>query len=586
MNPGRTKKRIFWVCLFVCLLFSGYSMRLVCLQINSHEKYTALADKKNITKTPIFARRGRILDSKGEVLADDCPVGNVIADCSIMTDIPATAAITAGVLELSETELLEKFATGRRYIILKRQVPEILIRDLKSQLALQRLRGIYSEDSTIRVYPNGPELSHVIGFTNREHAGVEGIERSMDGVLSGENGYRYSERDGTGREIVLYRGSEKQPRNGATVRLTIDLGLQHLVEQELEAAFAQYQPRSAVAVVLDPRTGEVLAMSTRPNFDPNNAGDADPESRKNRAIADMVEPGSTFKIVPVGAALQEGNVKPETIIYCEGGRFPWGGRILNDHHPYGNLSVHDIIVKSSNIGVAKLAIQMGEQRFHEYIRRYGFGEKTGIELPGEISGMVNAPNKWSKLEITRIPMGHSVCVTPIQLARAFAAIANDGVMMKTRIVRSVTDANGGLLRDFPPVRMREVISKAAANKLRDAMVEVVSPRGTAVRASVECFRVAGKTGTAQRVDPNGGYTPGKYVVSFAGFIPANDPRMAVVILLDDARTAPGENYGGLVAAPIFARIAEKAVRYLDLTPEAIPVNKTPLPLAQADISRD
>ena len=303
------------------------------------------------------------------------------------------------------------------------------------------------------------------------------------------------------------------------------------------------------------------------------------ENKKNRAIIDMVEPGSTFKIATVGAALTEKLVKPETVIFCENGRFYYGGKALKDHHPYGNLSVTDIVVKSSNIGVAKLAIQMGDDRLHEYVRRFGFGEKTGIELPGEIGGLVHPPHKWSKISITRIPMGHEVCVTPLQIASAYAAVANGGVLMKPRIVESVVGDNNEVLAKSNAVRLREVISREAAEHLKDAMVKVVAPGGTAMRAKVDFYRVAGKTGTAQRVDPKGGYTPGKYVVSFAGFFPADNPEIAAVVILDDAHTVAGGNYGGLVAAPIFAKIATKAARYLDLPPTAEPALASK-PLAQ------
>ncbi len=272
---------------------------------------------------------------------------------------------------------------------------------------------------------------------------------------------------------------------------------------------------------------------------------------KNRAVIDMMEPGSTFKIVTAAAALNEKKVRPDTTIYCEKGIWNYGGRTLHDHRPYGELSVQDILVKSSNIGAAKLAISLGDQKFYEYIRRFGFGERTGVELPGEINGMIRPPQNWSKISITRIPMGHEVAVTPLQMTVAMATIANGGKLITPRVVKSITTADGKTISEFSPSLVRQVISEE-----------------TAKAAAVPGFIIAGKTGTAQKVDPHGGYEKGKYIVSFTGFLPADHPEFVGLVVLDDAKTSKPElNYGGLVAGPIFARIAEKAARYLDLAPQ-------------------
>jgi cell division protein FtsI (penicillin-binding protein 3)/stage V sporulation protein D (sporulation-specific penicillin-binding protein) len=288
---------------------------------------------------------------------------------------------------------------------------------------------------------------------------------------------------------------------------------------------------------------------------------------KNAAIIDMVEPGSTFKIVTSAAALNEKVVRPDSVIFCENGLFPYGGRQLHDHHPYGDLTVNDILMKSSNIGAAKLAMKLGDQKFYEYIRRFGFGERTGINLPGEIGGMVHPPHRWSKISITRIPMGQEVGVTPMQMITAMCAIANGGKLMMPQIIHEIVDDQGATVASFPPVEIRQAVTRDAATQVRNALKTVVSEKGTAALAKVAGFQVAGKTGTAQKVDPKGGYAAGKYIVSFIGFLPADDPEFVGLVMLDDAQTKSTENYGGMVAAPVFARIAEKAARYMNLQPQ-------------------
>ncbi len=308
-------------------------------------------------------------------------------------------------------------------------------------------------------------LSQVIGFVDHEHKGTMGIERTMQDFLQGTDGFRYIETDRTGKELVPYRGQESAARDGCDVKLTVDLSLQNILETELDAACVEFKPKNATAIMMRPQTGEILAMASRPTFDPNQPGEAVPDQEKNRSIVDMVEPGSTFKIVTTSAVLEEKLVTPDTTVYCENGHFKYAGRILRDAHPMGVLSVHQVLMKSSNIGVAKLALQLGETKLYEYIRRYGFGEKTGITLSGEISGLVNPPHRWSKLDITRIPMGQSVAVTPLQMIAAMSSIANGGKLMKPMIVSEIKDKNGRLVANFTPEVVRDVIS--GSNRSQD-----------------------------------------------------------------------------------------------------------------------
>jgi len=575
---ARTRTGI--ACAAVAMVFTVYSARLVHLQVTKHQEYSQLAAEKHTMRKVLHARRGLIFDRNGELLASNLPVSTVVADASHIKNPAALAAVAAPFLEMDEKELGEKLGSGRKYIVLRREVTEEKTLALGKALQEGNFRGIYFEPDAVRIYPNGQMLGHVLGFMDHEGNGIQGIELTMEKYLRGQDGYRYIEHDRTGREIMLYRGQEEPPKNGRNVRLTIDMGLQSILEEELDAAFRDLKPEMAVGILADPVTGEILAMANRPCFDPNQPGDAKPEQMKNRAIIDMVEPGSTFKIVVAAGALNEGTIKESTMIYCENGSFAYGGRILRDHHGYGSMNVHDILVKSSNIGSAKMALMMGDTKYYEYVRRFGFGERSGIELPGEIPGLVHPPHRWDKLTITRMPMGQSVAVTPLQITMGMSVIANGGQLMTPQIVRSVEDSGGGEIVDKPPKVAREVIPRKTARYISEALSGVVGDGGTAQLAKVAGFTVAGKTGTAQKVSPAGGYAQGKYVVSFVGYMPEENPRFVCLVMVDDAKIASGLNYGGLVAAPIFSRIGERAARYLDLVPVLRAEASAPLALRE------
>jgi len=576
-----SRTRCAILCLGFVVLFSAFSFRLIYLQMVKNDQYAGLAAEKHVIKQPIFAERGTILDANNEVLAHNIPVETVVADASRLTDVEPTIDLVSNELQLPRGEVSEKLHTDRRYIILKREVAKSNADSLRQKLRAQSLRGIYFEQDATRMYPNGTMLCHVIGFTDFEHKGIQGIEGSLDEYLHGQDGFRYIEHNRAGQEIVLYRGQERAPRNGYQVHLTIDLNLQNIVEDEIDAAMRQYSPKKATIVLMRPQTGEILAMANRPAFDLNKRSDTKPEQMKNRAICDMMEPGSTFKIVAAAAALNEHKFGLDSYIFCENGLWNYGGTPLHDHAAFKDLSVKDILVKSSNIGAAKMAVTLGDQKFYEYIRRFGFGERTGIELPGEIPGLIRSPQSWSKISITRIPMGHEIGVTPLQMATAMSAIANGGKLMTPRIVKSITTSDGKTISALKPIILRQVISPQTANQIGTALRGVVSDRGTAAAAAVPGFTIAGKTGTAQKVGPHGGYEKGKEVVSFCGYLPAENPQFVGLVVLDDAQTKPEQNYGGTVAGPIFSRIAEKAARYLDLEPheeirKAVPVERVAL----------
>ena len=578
MNPN-SRSRCVLVCTGFVGLFSIFSFRLIYLQAIKHDEYAGLAAEKHVNKQPIYAERGMILDANNKVLAHNVPMKTVVADATRFNNRQAIVALVSHELRIPSGELAEKLDGERRYIVIKREVPAATANALRQKLHAGNLRGIDFEPDAKRIYPNGSMLCHVIGFTDFEHHGIQGVEASMEEYLHGQDGYRFIEHNRAGEEIVPYRGQERAPRDGYQVRLTVDLGLQNIVENEIDAAMQQYSPQKATIILMRPQTGEILAMANRPHFDLNLRSEARPEQMKNRAIIDMMEPGSTFKIVAAAAALNERKVHPDSSIFCENGLWNFGGTALHDHRAFSNLSVREILIKSSNIGAAKLALTVGDQKFYEYIRRFGFGERTGIELPGEINGLIRAPKSWSKISITRIPMGHEIGVTPLQMTVAMATIANGGKLIMPRIVKSITTSDGKSVSSLSPVVLRQVISPETAKEIGDALRGVVSDSGTAAAAAVPGFIIAGKTGTAQKVDPRGGYEEGKYVVSFAGYLPAEHPEFVGLVVLDDAHTSKPElNYGGLVAGPIFSRLAEKAARYLDLEPheeirKALPVER-------------
>ncbi len=579
------RSRALVTCFGLAGIFTLFSFRLIQVQVAQADDFTTEAAAKHVNKQVIHARRGAIQDVHGEALAENEPVKTVVADASLITDRDAFAALIAGPLEIPEAVLNGKLSrmvksksTGKlepcRYIVLKKDVPETTASQISQLIAQSRSRGVVSnleairfEQDFIRVYPNGSLLCHVLGFTNGESVGMDGVERSMEQYLRGENGFRYIERDRIGREIVPYRGQERDARNGCSVRLTVDMGLQNIVEQELQTAVKQYRPKSATVILMRPQTGEILAMATRPNFDLNKQSNVPEENRRNRAITDILEPGSTFKIVTTAAALSERLVRADTMIFCENGY--WEKCKLKDHHPYAELSVSDVLMRSSNIGVAKLAAQLGDQRFYESTRKFGFGERTGVALPGEVGGILHPPHLWSKISITRIPMGQEVAATPLQVVTAMCAIANGGRLLMPQIVSEIVDEAGKSLAQFPPQEVRRVASQKACDAVRDALVRVVSKTGTAQLATIPGYDVAGKTGTSQKYDENGKVTHDKYVVSFAGYMPAHDPAFVGLVIFDEARTKAGENYGGLVAAPVFAKIGERAARYLGLKPTRI-----------------
>jgi len=560
----KTGTRIGLVCGLMVTVFTFFAWRLIDLQVAQHDFFSRKAAEKHCIRIVIPARRGWILDRNGEELAVNIPVRTVTADGTHIRNPAVLAALAAPFLDMSPKDLGEKLSTQRQYVVIRREVSEEKAQAMIAAMDKAGLHGLYLEEGSVRSYPNAEMLCHVIGFVDHTGHGIDGIEKTFDRELSGQDGFRMIEHDRKGREIVIYRGQEQLPQEGSDIRLTIDMGLQAIVEREVDTTYKQLHPKAVTAVVSDPNTGEILAMACRPNFNPNRFNDAKPDEMRNRAISDMYEPGSTFKIVVTSAAYNEGIVDDKTRIYCENGHFSYGGKIIRDHHGYGDLSIPEILMKSSNVGAAKISLRMGDQCYYDYVRRFGFGEKTGIPLQGEISGLVNPPHRWDMLTKTRMAFGQSVAVTPIQMVMAMSTIANGGKLMKPRLVLSMGE--GTSVEKALPVR--EVVTRKTAGYIATALQRVVSPQGTAPLAKIEGYPVAGKTGTAQKIGTHGGYLDGRYIVSFAGFMPADAPKLTGLVIVDDAPIGSEANYGGLVAAPVFSRIGSRAARYFDMVPES------------------
>jgi cell division protein FtsI/penicillin-binding protein 2 len=606
-------RRLMLLMLLMGAAFAGLGYRLVDLQVNRHEELSEIADKKTQREFVLQPRRGTIEDIKGNRLASSIFVKTVCADPSLMGDRQADVArVVAPLLQMGETELFQRLPRMRqndkgvmvtnRYVVLKRKVNvetwekiqeamKGLTFGVDEKKLPQSQRTLYSDlrqksifvdpiDDQLRDYPNRTLAAHVLGFVGmtdvevngvhlQDNVGVEGIEKTFNAKLAGVRGWRRTETDRRGRELVSLRSEDVEPRDGFDVVLTLDSVIQNILETALAEGMKQHTPISISGIVVRPRTGEILAMATLPTFDPNNPGASSADARRNRVIADIAEPGSTFKIVPISGALNDETVKLSDVFFCENGHFAFAGKVLHDHEPYGNLFVEEIITHSSNIGAGKVGIKMGEARLMDYIRNYGFGTRTGIPLPGEVAGIVHPVKNWSKVSIAQIPMGQGISVTRLQMLMTMCAIANKGQLMRPMLVDRLEDSDHNLVAKYTPQRVRQVISERAAKDMVQALKTVVSSKGTAPKAALDHYTAAGKTGTAQKAE-NGGYS-NKYFSSFIGFFPADNPELCISVTMDEPKEG---HYGGAVAGPIFKQIAENAARYLSIPPEDTEVTVT------------
>ncbi|HMJ90168.1 MAG TPA: penicillin-binding protein 2 [Candidatus Acidoferrum sp.] len=627
MEAAKNRRRLIVLTIVVILCFVGLGCRLVELQWTRHDEFAALAENQHGRSYFREAPRGDVRDRRGNLLATSIPVKTVCADPSLLKGFEADMArVLAPLLSTNETAvfaILNKhlktnslgLPVDNKYERLKHKVSvedwekirlalnarytnAIGGRKLtsKEKVALQGawLRSITPEDDQVRSYPNGALAAHILGFTgpretvvhdrtNIVSAGWEGIEATFDEKLRGARGWVKTETDIARRELYMFREADVESRPGLSVVLTIDARIQQIVEEELAPMFTKHSAVSATAIIIRPKTGEIVAMATLPNFDPNDPGKhRDPAVRRNRAITDSFEPGSTFKTVTLAGALDDGIVRLSDRFDCENGAFRFAGFTLHDHDNYNTLTVEEIIAKSSNIGTAKVALKMGKEATYKHIVNFGFGERTGIPLTGEVRGVLPKMKDWKPIHLSRIPIGQGVSATPIQTAMAVAAVANGGVLMRPMIVDRLVDDKGHTVMKYQSQSVRRVISYAAAVATTAAMKTVVE-KGTADKAALEHYTVAGKTGTAQKV-VGGDYSHDKYYASFIGFFPTDEPELLIYISCDEPVKKSGY-YGGTVCAPVFKRIAERTANFLNIKPDIQPPETDSLMASDAAPSR-
>lgn len=563
MKSGASKGvrgRIFLVAFFYLALFTIVLLRAYQLQVFKGDELGERADRQHLKKIALAPVRGKIFDRNGEELATNIEVGSVYVQPAKIANPKKAAQILAEKLGEDRREILEKLRARKAFVWLKRRT------DLKTGDAIEALdiKGIGSIRESKRYYPNMDLAGHLLGFAGVDSQGLEGIELKYDGLIMGDPGFFIAERDALGRNIFAGGLNIKDSSGGSDVILTIDKTIQHITERELGYAVEKYKARGGMALVMEPMTGEVLAMAVRPAFNPNFFEKSSPADWRNRIITDTFEPGSTFKIFLAAGALDSGKVESKDIFFCENGRVKVYDRFIHDSSKHGWLTVENILKVSSNIGAYKIADKLGDANFYEYIRRFGFGEKTGIDLPGETSGLVRDVRKWSPVDFANVSFGQGISVTAMQLVAAISAVANGGYLMKPIIVKRIIGKDGESLISAEPVKVRRVISPAAAKKVTAILIRVISGEGTGVRAALEGYQVAGKTGTSQKYDFEAGkYSRDKYISSFIGFLPADAPRLAILVMLDEPKD---HYYGGKVAAPVFRKIAEQSLAYMKIAP--------------------
>ncbi|HEX3185611.1 MAG TPA: penicillin-binding protein [Pyrinomonadaceae bacterium] len=548
--------------------------RLVHLQFSKHEMLADRAKQQQQNALETNAPRGELLDRQGKQLARSVQTVSLFIDPEGLdaASLECTASELARTLGLKYPDLLKEFrdaqAKNKRFVWVARRLEATQA----EQVTSLGLPGLHSELEPKRYYPNGQLAAHVLGYVGLDGKGLGGVEQFYNSKISGESGRLFLERDAKGDAYESYEIASKP---GQTVVLTIDQAIQYQAEQALNAAIQRSRAKSGTVIVLDPKSGEILALANAPTFDPNNVAATKAETRSNWALQNIYEPGSTFKIVAFSAALEKNLVKPDDRIDCQMGSITVAGRLIHDHHPYGSLTITEALEKSSNVAAIKLGLRVGDPTMYDYIRRFGFGSKTGIELPGETVGIVRKVERWQPSSIGSIAIGQEVGVTPVQMVAAFGAIANNGVRIAPHLIREVRNAQGAVVYSAQP-EQRRVVSEQTAIALR-GMLEGVTLSGTAKKAQLDGYSAAGKTGTAQKIDPRTkAYSSTKFVGSFVGFAPLSDPRVVIIVVIDEPA---GAYHGGDVAAPVFREVAEVILPGLDVEPD-IEVKSAPQFVAQ------
>ena len=556
-SPSRwVRLRVVFLALVFWAVLGGVLLRAVILQVFEGERLRELAQDQYVRQIEIPARRGDIFDRHRLPLAQSVEVDSIWVDPSLLPNPASNARTLARALHVDPEELKARFARAKRFAWVKRQAKQEEVAAVKA-LALP---GIGFTREPRRFYPHRELAAQVIGLSGIDGAGLEGLEVAFDQALSGQNLQLLGLRDAKGRHLLTQGTLYPPNRQGATLTLTLDRQIQYFTEKSLAKAVEDAKAVSGMAIVLDPRTGEILALANFPSFNPNAPG-ASRELFRNRAALDVFEPGSTFKSFSIAAALDQGAIKYEDVFYCEEGRWDVGGHTIHDTHPHGWLNPAKILQVSSNIGSAKIAQVLGREQLVRYYERFGFGERSQLGLPGEARGSVPFPK--AEVSLATAAFGHGVSASAVQIAAAYGALANGGVLMRPWLVSKVTDQDGVVLLEKGPVEVRRVVSTKTAKSLVTMLEGVVEKEGTAPRAKMAEYRVAGKTGTAQKVDPVAGGYSDKRIASFAGIVPADDPHAVILVVIDEPKT---EVSGGLVAAPAFKEIATSVMAYLGVPP--------------------
>lgn len=566
------------------------------IQVEDGSDWYELAERQRQRRLHVTPKRGTIYDRNGAPLAESVEVPSISMDAVEMLRgieeqylpmrIQQYAERIGQALNLPVQDVVEKISRKRRFVWLKRRVSEnevAAVRALGDKNQRYPLRGLQIEGEGHRFYPNRELGGPLVGFVSPDGEGREGLELSLDTELRGRSSEVRGLRDRSGRLIFSEGIEDEAALAGHNVYLTIDKGIQFTAERELEAAMKTYEAVGGSVIVADPATGEILAMASAPGYNPNDYSTASPDARRNRAIVDRFEPGSTMKVFSISTALAAKAVAPNANIYCEEGNMAIDNVVIHDTHPSKWLTVTQILSLSSNIGTAKIALGLGEQKLYEGFRRFGFGDTTGLPFPGESMGVLRPRGRsWVQVETAAASFGQGISVTTLQLTMAMVAVANGGKLLEPVLVRRVTDGGGTVLSEASTHVRREAVAPSVAKLMSEMLVAVTEGDGTGVEAAIPGFRVAGKTATAQKIDPaTGKYTDTHYVASFVGFVPAEKPRLVISVVLDEPMG--GTYAGGSVAAPVFRRIGEMALRYLGVTPRgSIPMKLADVGSKEAD----
>ncbi len=540
--------------------FVAVFLRLVDLMVLNHGRFSERARIQQVKQEDIQVRRGFIFDRRGRELGVNLEVESLFCDPAAVVSPQTAAYDISGVIGKKPEAMLTKFSSKGRFVWVERK----LNTETAEKIKKMDIKGLGFVPDAKRFYPKGKLASHVIGAVGIDNQALEGVELKYNKFLKTPGGKILVTRDARGRTLSAGVDIESKGNN---VFLTIDEGLQYIVEKELDNAMAQWRASAATIIMMDPFTGEILAFANRPAYDPNSAAYAKDFEKRNRAITDCYEPGSTFKIIVGSAAIEEGIVKLDTKFDCSKGAVSVGSSVIHDAHKHGVLTFKEVIQKSSNVGSTMIGMQLGRERVYKYAKRFGFGEKTGIDLPGEVSGWIRLPEKWSAGSIGAISIGQEVAVTPLQILRAYSAIANGGVLITPHVVSEIRSPDEVPVYSFNSKGNKRAISKKTAEIFKDILKTVAEEGGTGKSASVEGNHVAGKTGTAQIIDPRTKrYSKEKYVGSFVGFVPADNPMIAMIVVIYEPK---GQIYGGVIAAPVFKEIAKQSLSYLNVPREDV-----------------